>query len=481
MTISGGLSSALSGLTVAARAAEIVASNIANATTEGYGRRELVVSARVVGSSGQGAQVRGVLRHHDAVIVGDRRKAEAQVADREMRTGFLLRMEQAIGTPDQPHSLTARIAALDSALIGATGNPGSEARLSAVLDAAKALTARFGDIADTIQSARASADASIAADVASLNSTLEAVAGINAQVRTGLGSGRDVSALLDQRQQLVDRLAEILPVREVDRGMGQIALFTAGGAVLLDGSAARFGFEPAAVVLAESSVASGALSRITMNGRPVDSSADILAGGRLGAAFAIRDQMAVQAQARLDAVARDLAERVAAADPTLATGEAGLFTDAGQPVQAATEVGLSQRLDVAVGVDPDRGGHLWRIKDGLAAAAPGASGDASLLVALQAAMETPRSPVSGGFMSGPRSLSVLAADFVSGISAARLGMEQEAGFATGRATALKAAELQGGVDTDYEMQMLLQIEKAYAANAKVISAIDEMVKMLLGL
>lgn len=481
MTISGGLSSALSGLTAAARAAEIVASNISNATTEGYGRRELVVSARVVGSSGQGVQVRGVLRHHDPVVTGDRRQADAQTADRETRAAFLGRVEQSIGTPDQAHSLTARIAALDSALIEASGRPASESRLAAVLEAAKGLTRRFGEIADTIQAARGTADATIAADVTRLNTTLEAIAEINAKVRSGLGAGRDTSALADQRQQLIDGIAAIVPLREVDRGQGQIALFTTGGAMLLDGSPARLGFDPAAMVLPGSTVGSGALSGLTLNGRAVDPASGLLSGGRLGALFAIRDDLGVQAQTRLDAVARDLAERFAAADATLAPGAPGLFTDAGQPVLAANEAGLSQRLAVAAGADPARGGQLWRLRDGLGAGTPGPSGEAGLLVALQSAMEAARAPASGGFMAGARSLAALTADLTSGLSAARLGMEEEAGFAAARATALKSAELQGGVDTDHEMQMLLQIEKAYAANAKVISTIDELVQMLLGL
>ena len=47
MSISGSLSSALSGLTAASRAAEIVSSNIANAATPGYGRREVLTSVEV--------------------------------------------------------------------------------------------------------------------------------------------------------------------------------------------------------------------------------------------------------------------------------------------------------------------------------------------------------------------------------------------------------------------------------------------------
>ena len=50
-----------------------------------------------------------------------------------------------------------------------------------------------------------------------------------------------------------------------------------------------------------------------------------------------------------------------------------------------------------------------------------------------------------------------------------------------RADSLKALELQGGVDTDHEMQQLLLIEQAYAANARVISTADDMIQTLLGL
>lgn len=42
-------------------------------------------------------------------------------------------------------------------------------------------------------------------------------------------------------------------------------------------------------------------------------------------------------------------------------------------------------------------------------------------------------------------------------------------------------EKAGGVDTDQELQALLVIEKNYAANAKVIQTVDDMVSTLLGL
>lgn len=40
-------------------------------------------------------------------------------------------------------------------------------------------------------------------------------------------------------------------------------------------------------------------------------------------------------------------------------------------------------------------------------------------------------------------------------------------------------EAQGGVDSDQEMQSLLQIEQSYAANAKVMKTVDDMIQRLL--
>ena len=75
MTLSASLSSALSGLTAASRAAEVVSSNVANAMTEGYGRREVSLSARMIGRTGNGVMVNGVVRMTSMVAVGDRRPA----------------------------------------------------------------------------------------------------------------------------------------------------------------------------------------------------------------------------------------------------------------------------------------------------------------------------------------------------------------------------------------------------------------------
>jgi flagellar hook-associated protein 1 len=276
-----------------------------------------------------------------------------------------------------------------------------------------------------------------------------------------------------------------VPVREVPRDQGQIALFTTGGAALLEGSATVFGFTPTHTITPEMTQVLGGLSGITINGKPYETagSASPILGGTLGGLFALRDELAVTAQGKLDAVARDLVERFSAAglDPTQFPGAPGLITDAGAAFVPADETGLAGRLRLNAAADPDQGGALFRLRDGLGALAEGPPGNGALLAALHGALAGTRPLSSTGFIAGNRSFAALGSDLMSDSSALRLAAEAEQSFSGARLTALSDLEAQNGIDTDQEMQTLLVIEKNYAANAKVIQAVSDMIDTLIRL
>lgn len=482
MSIGGTLSSALSGLTASAKAAELVSSNIANATTPGYARREIQLAARTVGTQGQGVLVIGVRRAVDIPLLGDRRLSQSTAGDADTRATFLRRLEQTIGTPDQAFSLNGRVAALEAALTEASSHPESEPRLSAVLSSAKGLATQIGIASKDVQAARTLANSEIKNNVGQLNSALERVVKLNTEVRRGTGLGQDVAAFQDQRQQVIDQIARIIPLREIQQTDGSISLFTPSGAVLLDGVASVFGFNGTSSV--NPYVANGiGLSGLTLNGNaiPTKGEKSVILGGSLGANFAVRDELAVSAQSQLDALARDLVERFSDSglDPSLAPGDPGLFTDAGASFDTLNEVGLSQRIKVNTVVDPAGGGAVWRLRSGFGATAPGPAGDTTLLTALRSALTTAREPVSGGFMAGQRSFATLSSDLLSSAATARVSADGEAAYARTRLETFESIEAENGVDTDQEMQTLLQIEQAYAANAKVIQMVGQMIERLL--
>jgi flagellar hook-associated protein 1 FlgK len=484
MSISSALSNALSGLTSAARAADVVSSNTANVMTAGYARRELAVSSRAIGGTGAGVWVDGIVRIVNQAILTDRRLADAEAGNAGARTAFLTGIEALIGAPGEAGSLAGRLAGFESALIEAASRPDSEARLATVLRSAQSLAGRITTLAAATQQARMDADQSIAGQVQMLNDSLVQIDRLNAEIMAQRAAGGDAAALIDQRQVLVDRVAEIVPVREAARDHGQISLYTTGGALLLEGNPAEIGFAAAGVITADMTMASGALSGLTINGMAV-STADsgLFGGGTLGAAFSQRDELAPQLQVQLDAFARDLISRFEAAgvDSTLPAGAAGLFTDAGSALDISAETGLAGRISLNALVDPAQGGALWRLRDGLGAASPGDVGDARLLNAFKTALTEARAPASGNFIGAARSASGLAADILSQISSARQTAEDQHSYAAARQEALTALQLADGVDTDHEMQMLLQIERAYAANARVLKTVDEMIQQIMAI
>ena len=484
MTISSALNSAMSGLQAASRASELVSNNIANALTPGYARRTLSVSSATSGA-GTGVQVNGVTRHVDAQVIADRRLAGSEFGYRATTSTYMTRVEDLIGTSDQTGSLSARLADFQSSLITASSRPDAIERLSNAALSARDLVDTINSVGEGIQDTRSQAENSIADQVSRLNDALQGVQQINSAITRAAGRSVETSSLQDERQILIDEISEMVPVRMIDRDYGAVALYTTGGTILLDGSAVEVGFETANTVTPYMSIEDGSLSGLTINGYSIStsSSSGRLHGGTLGAQFEIRDELAPSAQSQIDALARDLIERFenSSVDPTLAAGQPGLFTDAGAVFDNTLEPGLANRLALNALVDPSTGGETWRLRDGLGASNPGPTGDASLLNALSDALTQTRVPSSGDFGSSALSAFDVATGIASQLGSDRLREDQLLSFASAQFYELSERELANGVDTDSELQNLLIIEQAYAANARVIETVDEMFDTLIRL
>ena len=474
MSMALSMANALSGLTAAAKSAETVSANVANVMTEGYGRREVVLT-----STFGGVKVVGIDRIADASLRGDRRLAEAGVANAQTKADSLLRIEKQIGLPGEPGSLPAAIAAFDLSLIEAASQPSVQSRLEGVLRAAENVTTSFNAISDKIQNERLMADQAINVAVEQINRSLEQVEELNSQIVRLNVLNRDTSTLEDNRQRIIDSIAELIPVKEVARDRGRVALFTPTGGVLIDGPAGKLGFKPTGLI--EPFMTS--LHGLTFNETPVVTGSPYsqIAGGRLAALFEIRDEIAPEAQAAVDAVAYDIIERFedTALNPA-PTG--GLFIADQPPIGVPPEVGIAGSISVNSLVNPDDpNGRIWRIRDGVGAILQGPVGNNATLNAMSEALENATELVSGPLaLAGvERSASGLVGDLVSFISADRQTAESSATYEGARAETLKIEELEGGVDTDQEMQKLILVEQAYAANARVVQTIDELLQSLL--
>ncbi len=142
MSLSSALSNALSGLNAASRSAQITASNLANVMTEGYGRREIALSARGHGSHG-GVTVDGITRNTDPVLIGERRLALSEQAGNTWLADYYSRLEALAGTPDDGASLSARLSDFEASLVAAASRPDLSGRLDQLLSDAEAVAATF--------------------------------------------------------------------------------------------------------------------------------------------------------------------------------------------------------------------------------------------------------------------------------------------------------------------------------------------------
>jgi flagellar hook-associated protein 1 FlgK len=327
------------------------------------------------------------------------------------------------------------------------------------------------------------AEERIEAAVRGLNSDLDQVHRINVQIQTAQHKGADTSGLLDHRQVVIDRVAEMIPVQEVPRDDGAVALMTPAGALLVDSGSAQLDFTRTNVIAPHMTFEGGLLSGLRINGEEVAPSGmrSPFAGGRLSAMFETRDALAVDALRQMDALARDMIERFQdpSWDATVGSSDAGLFTDEGARFDVAFEPGIAGRMALNSAVDPARNGDPHKLRDGLGASIMGPQGNADRLHAIADALSARSGMASGDLGGGAGSISQHVASMVSQLSQTSLAEDRASSFAAVRQSGLAETLAEDGVNSDDETARLLLIEQAYSANARMIQTLDEMMDTLL--
>ena len=485
MGLSNALVNSLSGLSAASRRADVTSNNIANATTEGYSRRTVDLSSISLNGAGAGVRVDGVTVALVENLTNDRRRAEAALANQTQLTDIYTEVERLVGGPDDPSALFARYDRLEASFRRLSDEPESTSAQYDVVARAKDLALGLNQAQDGLTELRQNLDREIARLVDEANAALVELDELNAAVQRDLAGNRDASESINARQLVADRLAEIVPIKTKIDPNAIMRVFTVGGAALVDLSAAEFEFTQAPLITEDADYRNGVgiLSGLTLNGVDVTPGTTVfggMEGGELAALFEGRDGITVEFQTQIDALSNDLIDRFddPAVEPGLAAGAPGLFTDGGAAATGAA--GVAGRLAVNTAVDPDAGGSLFRIRDGIAAVAPGDVGDNAHAIALLDAFTATNTVPAGLGLAGDRDSTSMLADFTSLIATKTQSSETAQAMRAARFDSLSKAEaIAVGVDLDVELQDLTLIEKTYAANAQVMNVIDELFDLLL--
>ncbi len=233
MSFSSVLNIARSALFVQQRAMSLTAGNIANAQTPGYTRRRLVLEAAGFGGFGSGVRAAEMTRTRDPFLDASYRREVGFLGTAQSNNYFLTQVEGAMNEPSDG-GVSAALDSFFNAFGTLAGDPANPVSREEVRASGDRLAQRIRRLALSITDAQNQAKASLSSEIADVNATAQRIADMNQRIQAAGGSAGASADLLDQRDQLVDRLAGMLPVQVTQAGDGSITVNT-GGVTLVTG------------------------------------------------------------------------------------------------------------------------------------------------------------------------------------------------------------------------------------------------------
>lgn len=439
------LSIAASGARAARGALDVTAQNIANASSEGYVRRSLRI-AEVAASGGagrigdislSGARIVEIKRNADSFAQAEVRRTQGDLSRANTELGGLRNIESAI----EQSGLYSSVVEFEAALQHLAGDPVDSSRRAQVLAEATTMANKF-NIASTSLDA-AAAGLQFNAKAAGDDVTLVAgeLARTNLRLsRAGAGSS-DRAALLDQRDQLLERLS------------GHAAIATSFGP---DGAVSvTIGSNPPRPLVAGGTasnfsvtvIADGTLT-FDVDGMPTG-----MPAGAMGGAQAALVELA-GVRGRLNSLADSLGSTV---NGVQANG-AALDGSPGQPIFAGTTA-----ADFRVVMQDGRGIAT------APAGAPANSRDSQNLVSLRLALTT---------FAPAGQLNNLLFDVSSKVAGRSLTQDA---LETIASSARVTLEQQSGVDLDSEAANLIRFQQAFQASGRAMQTASDIFDTLLGI
>jgi flagellar hook-associated protein 1 FlgK len=221
--------------------------NIANASTPGYVRREVIVqeagSMTGDGFVGRGVDAMGATRVYNQFLVRESVASKAAAAQDAARSGNLQRLDDLFADPAT--GVGASFDGLVSAFADVAAKPSDQSARAVVLSRAQGFADRVTALDGKLLELRQSAQNRMGSEVDRANQTLAALAQINQRLGQSQGSGGASNALLDERDRQLEKLNEVMRANATFGADGRITVTSQRGDPLVVGSdAVRLQLDP---------------------------------------------------------------------------------------------------------------------------------------------------------------------------------------------------------------------------------------------
>lgn len=432
---------------------EVAGQNIANATTPGY-RRQSAVLATLPGANAGGVRVTGLLQARDPFLAREMASSRGTLGHEQALRQTLEAVAPFVDDVEGT-GLSAALSEFFGAVGELTANPGNVAARSEVLSAGRALAGRIRQAAAGLAEGQAAASRQLEAEAATVSGDLERVATLNREIAK---RGMDAAALRDERDRLVQGLAETLGAAAIEAADGSVTVLATNGQMLVQGDvAARLEVTVAAPGAQPTlQLRHGAEPPVAL-GAPV--------GGRLGGLLEVRDGTLANARTALDQFAFDFATAVNAAHSAGFGADGVSGRDFFTPPAGVTGAAADLAIDLSDPLHIAAAGTLG-----------GLPGDNTVALALQALAQDGR--FAGGTAKPGEALGQVA-DLVARRLADAQSAEETEQVILGRIESLHASRT--GVSIEEELVAVTAAQRAFEASARTIKAADELIRTVLDL
>lgn len=444
-SVFGSLSSAAAALEAQRRGLEVAGQNIANVNTAGYTRRTLElkeIPAAMPGDAGGGVAVAEVRSVRDLFLEARLRQEQQGVARDTVIADASSVVEAQLGQTGA--SVDAQLSAFFDAFSALANDPGSSSLRDAAAREADRLGVSFREMSDRFDQTRRDADQNVRSSVDEINGLTSEIGKINERVQGAHGA--DYESLIDTRTSLLAKLSALTDV-SVSEASGVLTVSMTGGQTLVAG----------AFVSALSLQNDGnGLARVISNGQDITST---LTTGALGGQLYVRDTMLPGYGASLDQLAYDVANAVNAVHTTgtdALGNPGGALFDVSPTVAGAA---ASFQLNAAVANDSQL----------IAAGGATANDTASGIAALRNATFVSGSTPTGYWGQLVYRVGADSADAQRAQSSREQVMTQ----------LQQLRDATSGVSIDEEAASLMKYQRAYEANARYFTLVNEILDTLM--
>lgn len=306
MSINGALQIGQSAILASQTAIQVAGNNMANASTPGYHRQVARLSPSRpeyigrAGFVGTGVQMQRIVRTVDTALQGRTRAAISDQNASEIDQRFLNAIES-IRNELSDQDLSSRLSAFFNSFSELANSPNDEAVRTVVIQQASGLANAMRELRNEHANVRLEIDRALGATVRTVDGLLDQVAEVNRQiVDAEQGGGSDANALRDRRDELVNEIAQFIPVSTVEQPNGALDILVGSIPVVLAGESRGITLRTEA-----SSDGTAVSLRVKADGTTLEPEA-----GQVGALFRQRSETVDPAIEDLDTLARELAFQV---------------------------------------------------------------------------------------------------------------------------------------------------------------------------